>query len=41
MARTIDTAEKLEAGGRSRRTRWWRFTVERDGQMLRQVLRYG
>ena len=21
-------------------TRWWRFTVERDGQMLRQMLRY-
>lgn len=21
-------------------TRWWRFTVERDGQLMRQVLRY-
>ena len=21
-------------------TRWWRFTVERDGQLLRQMLRY-
>ncbi|MBA3446798.1 MAG: DegQ family serine endoprotease [Pseudaminobacter sp.] len=35
----IDTAEKLaEAAGQE--TRWWRFTVERDGQLLRQMLRY-
>ena len=35
----INTAEELkqvaEAG-----SRWWRFTVERDGRLLRQVLRY-
>jgi Do/DeqQ family serine protease len=35
----ITTAEELkqvaEAG-----SRWWRFTVERDGRLLRQVLRY-
>ncbi len=36
---TIDTAEKLGQASQQS-TRWWRFTVERDGQMLRQVLRY-
>ncbi|MCO5158474.1 MAG: DegQ family serine endoprotease [Aquamicrobium sp.] len=35
----IDTAEKLRdvAAGQSR---WWRFTIERDGRLLNQVLRY-
>ncbi len=35
----IDTPEKLRevAGSESR---WWRFTVERDGQLMNQVLRY-
>ncbi|MDN2567446.1 DegQ family serine endoprotease [Aquibium sp. A9E412] len=36
---TIDSAETLkrlaEAGGR-----WWRFTIERDGRLLRQTLRF-
>jgi Do/DeqQ family serine protease len=35
----IDTPEKLQriaADG----ARWWRFTIERDGQLLRQMLRY-
>jgi S1-C subfamily serine protease len=36
---TIDSAEKL-AEVSQQNTRWWRFTVERNGQMLRQVLRY-
>ena len=36
---TIDSAEKL-AQASQQNTRWWRFTVERDGQLLRQVLRY-
>ncbi len=36
---TIDSAEKL-AEVSMQNTRWWRFTVERDGQILRQVLRY-
>ena len=22
------------------RSRWWRFSIERNGQILRQVLRY-
>jgi Do/DeqQ family serine protease len=35
----IDSAEKL-AEVSQQNTRWWRFTVERNGQMLRQVLRY-
>ena len=35
----IDSAKKLEqlAG---QETRWWRFTVERDGRLMRQMLRY-
>jgi Do/DeqQ family serine protease len=36
---TIDTAEALQAAA-SERTRWWRFTVERDGRILRQMLRF-
>ncbi len=36
---TIDNARKL-ADASEQTTRWWRFTVERDGQLLRQVLRY-
>jgi len=35
----ITSAEQLEQAA-SRQTRWWRFTVERDGQLLRQVIRY-
>jgi Do/DeqQ family serine protease len=35
----IDTPDKLAAVA-AQQTRWWRFTVERDGQMLRQMLRY-
>ena len=36
---TIDSAEKLSEVA-LQNTRWWRFTVERNGQLLRQVLRY-
>jgi Do/DeqQ family serine protease len=36
---TIDTAATLEQAAKTD-TRWWRFTVERGGQILRQVLRY-
>lgn len=36
---TIDTAATL-AQIAQQDTRWWRFTVERGGQILRQVLRY-
>lgn len=36
---TIDSARKL-ADASQQTTRWWRFTVERNGQLLRQVLRY-
>jgi Do/DeqQ family serine protease len=35
----IDTADKLRQVA-EQQTRWWKFTVERDGQLLRQVLRY-
>ena len=35
----IDTPEKLKRAA-SQQTRWWRFTVERNGQLIRQVLRY-
>jgi Do/DeqQ family serine protease len=35
----IDNAKTLEQVA-AQNTRWWRFTVERDGQILRQVLRY-
>lgn len=36
---TIDSAKTLEKAA-AQSTRWWRFTVERAGQTLRQVLRY-
>jgi S1-C subfamily serine protease len=36
---TIDTAEKLKQLAEED-TRWWRFTVERDGRIMRQMLRY-
>lgn len=36
---TIDSAKRLEEAA-LQSTRWWRFTVERGGQTLRQVLRY-
>jgi hypothetical protein len=36
---TIDSAATLEQAAMEE-TRWWRFTVERGGQILRQVLRY-
>ncbi|MET0596554.1 MAG: DegQ family serine endoprotease [Mesorhizobium sp.] len=35
----ITSAEALKDAA-AERTRWWRFTVEREGRMLRQVLRY-
>jgi Do/DeqQ family serine protease len=35
----IDTPEKL-ASVADEDTRWWRFTVERNGQTIRQVLRF-
>jgi S1-C subfamily serine protease len=35
----IDSAEKLKQIA-STNSRWWRFTVERDGELLRQTLRY-
>lgn len=35
----ITSAEDLKQAT-SGRTRWWRFTIERDGQTLRQVLRF-
>jgi Do/DeqQ family serine protease len=35
----IDTAEKLKQVAEAP-SRWWRFTVERDGRLLRQTLRY-
>jgi len=35
----IDTPEKLKQVA-SEDTRWWRFTVERDGRLMRQMLRY-
>ena len=34
----IDTAEKLKQVAEAP-SRWWRFTVERDGKLLRQTLR--
>jgi len=36
---TIDTPQKLALISQQN-TRWWRFSVERDGQLLQQVLRY-
>ena len=35
----ISSAETLNKVA-SDDTRWWRFTVERDGRMIRQMLRY-
>ncbi|PWJ85621.1 Do/DeqQ family serine protease [Pseudaminobacter salicylatoxidans] len=35
----IDTPEKLNKVA-AQKTRWWRFTVERNGQLIRQMLRY-
>ncbi len=35
----VKTASQLNELA-SENTRWWRFTVERDGRLLRQVLRY-
>lgn len=35
----IDSAEKLQQAA-SQRTRWWRFTIEREGRTLNQVLRF-
>jgi S1-C subfamily serine protease len=35
----IDTAEKLREAAAAQ-ARWWRFTIERDGRLLNQVLRY-
>jgi S1-C subfamily serine protease len=35
----ISSADQLaEVAGQQ--TRWWRFTVERDGKLMRQMLRY-
>jgi len=36
---TIDNARKLSDASQQN-ARWWRFTIERDGQLMRQVLRY-
>jgi len=36
---TIETAENLSSAA-ARQTRLWRFTVERDGRLMTQVLRY-
>lgn len=36
---TIDSAEKLREVAMSQ-SRWWRFTVERDGHVMNQILRY-
>jgi S1-C subfamily serine protease len=36
---TITSAEQLRQVA-SQNTRWWRFTIERNGQILRQMLRY-
>ncbi|MFU0505643.1 DegQ family serine endoprotease [Pseudaminobacter sp. NGMCC 1.201702] len=35
----IETPEQLSEAA-ARDTRWWRFTVERNGQLMRQMLRY-
>ncbi len=35
----IDTAQKLQQLAEAD-SRWWRFTVERDGRLMRQMLRY-
>jgi S1-C subfamily serine protease len=36
---TIESADRLKQVA-EQQTRWWKFTVERDGRLLRQVLRY-
>lgn len=36
---TIDTPDRLRQVAEAP-SRWWRFTVERDGKLLRQMLRY-
>ena len=36
---TIDSAATLQTVA-SADARWWRFTVERDGRLIRQTLRY-
>jgi Do/DeqQ family serine protease len=35
----IASAQSLQSASRER-TRWWRFSIERDGRLMRQVLRY-
>jgi S1-C subfamily serine protease len=35
----IDSADKLQQVA-EQQTRWWKFTLERDGRLLRQVLRF-
>jgi S1-C subfamily serine protease len=35
----IDTPQKLKEVAETN-SRWWRFTVERDGRLIRQMLRY-
>ena len=35
----IDSPEKLKQVA-EQPTRWWRFTVERDGRLIRQMLRF-
>jgi len=35
----IDTPAALEQAA-SEQTRWWRFTLEREGRLLRQALRF-
>jgi len=37
--RQIDTAEQMQVAA-SQETRLWRFTIERDGRLMTQVLRY-
>jgi Do/DeqQ family serine protease len=36
---SIDSADKLKQAA-EQQTRWWKFTVEREGRLLRQVVRY-
>ncbi|MFC3644105.1 DegQ family serine endoprotease [Aquibium oceanicum] len=36
---TIDTPQTLEKVAMTK-SRWWRFTIERDGNLLQQMLRY-
>jgi C-terminal processing protease CtpA/Prc len=35
----IDNVETLRLAS-AQNTRWWRFTIERDGRIVRQVFRY-